>query len=486
MPLCMTDRQAGRIPALPLVAQFAGLLSRELIIVYHTDPAADTQFDLMRRFLLVSLIAICLASAVSAVLMSRFLTQRLLQRDAELTRDFVQNVVEIELGKGFTLGHPQAHRGLVDFLKHVASLPDVARANVYGKDATLLWSSENRLVQGKKYGDNPELSQALRGHLEIESGEVGVKGVAKAEHFYLGKSRMRFVELYIPMRDAGTKAVIGVIEVYRIPNALSQAINAGTALTWMVSTGIGIFLYVVLFWIVRRADQLIRSQQERLIESETMGALGEMASAVAHGVRNPLSSIRSSAELWHDTPGALGAESANDIISEVHRIEQWIRELLTYSHSPDYQKEAVDPSPLVQTCIAGFAREVKRRHVTIEQDLPYGLPQIQANAPLFTQVLNNLVCNALEAMPAQGGSILISGKVTAGRREVAIKISDTGSGIDPEDVAKIFEPFFTTKAKGLGVGLTLVRRIVKRLGGRVHIASVPGKGTAITLFFLTA
>lgn len=460
-------------------------VAKEGISVNRID-TADSQFDLMRRFLLLSLIAICVASVVSAALMSRFLTNRLLQRDAELTRDFVQNVVRIELGRGLSLDHPEAARGLVDFLEHVASLPDVARANVYGKDATLLWSSENRLSRGTKYGDNPELTEALKGQLEIESGEVGAAGSGKAEHFKLGSSRMRFVELYIPMRDAGSSAVIGVVEVYRIPTALTQAINAGTALTWAVSIGIGLFLYLVLFWVARRADQLIRSQQERLIESETLGALGEMASAVAHGIRNPLSSIRSSAELWSETECAAGVESARDIISEVHRIDQWIRELLTYSALPDYHKEAVDPQPLIEACVAGFAREMKRRRITVELALAPGLPKIQANASLLTQVLNNVVCNALEAMPADGGTIVIAGDSTTGRKEVDIRISDTGSGIDPADIEKICQPFFTTKAKGLGVGLTLVRRIVKRFGGRVRIDSTRGQGTVITLGFLVA
>src|SRR5690349_15892024 len=217
-----------------------------------------------------------------------------------------------------------------------------------------------------------------------------------------------------------------------------------------------------------------------------MGALGEMASAVAHGIRNPLSSIRSSAELWQDAPSAVGAESANDITSEVHRIEQWIRELLTYSRLPDYRMEAIDPQPLIEQCVAGFARETKRRQVMIELALQRGLPKIQANAPLLMQVLNNLVCNALEAMPADGGKIVIAGKNKAGHREVDIEISDTGSGIEAGDMGKIYQPFFTTKAKGLGVGLTLVRRIVKRFGGRVHIESTRGKGTVITLAFLTA
>jgi len=454
--------------------------------MYRTDPVAYSQFDLLRRFLLLSLIAICLASAVSAVLMSRFLTNRLLQRDAEVTRDFVQNVMEIELAKGYTLDHPEAAKGLVEFLKHIATLPDVVRANVYGKDATLLWSSENRLGLGKNYGRNPELAGALAGKLEIESGEVDVQRKAKAEHVNLGKAHMRFVEMYIPMLHAGTGAVIGVVEVYRIPTALSQAMNAGTALTWMISIGIGLFLYVVLFWIVQRADLHIRSQQERLIESETMGAVGEMASAIAHGIRNPLSSVRSSAELWQDTPGAAGAGSARDIVAEVDRIDQWIRELLTYSALRDYRKEAIDPQPLIAACVAGFEKEMKQKRVTLELSLPDGLPRIQANASLLMQVLNNLICNALEAMPADGGAIRIAGERCADQRRVAIAISDTGSGIDPAHIDQLYQPFFTTKAKGLGVGLTLVRRIVRRFGGHVQIESTRGKGTVITLGFLAA
>ena len=105
---------------------------------------------------------------------------------------------------------------------------------------------------------------------------------------------------------------------------------------------------------------------------------------------------------------------------------------------------------------------------------------------MLMQVLNNLICNALEAMPPTGGSIAIVGSSKAGAKEVAIRISDTGAGIDPADLGKIYQPFFTTKAKGLGVGLTLVRRIVRRFGGHVHIESTRGKGTAITLALLTA
>jgi signal transduction histidine kinase len=449
------------------------------------ETATDSQFDLMRRFLLLSLIAICIASVVSAALMSRFLTDRLLRRDAELTGDFVQNAMHAELAKGHSLDRPEAVERLAGFLRNVAAMPDVARANLYGTDSTLLWSSENRL-QGRRFANNPELAEALEGHLAIESGEVQDRPTKKAEHDYLGTSRMRFVELYIPLRSAGGSSVIGVVELYRLPVALTRAIDAGAALTWMISIGIGLFLYAVLFWIVRRADRLIRFQQQRLIESETMSALGEMASAVAHGIRNPLASIRSSAELWQEAPQAAGAEAANDIISEVHRIECWIRELLTYSTPPDYRKEATAPGPVIARSLESFARELKRRKVSVELSLPPGLPQVQANAALLAQALNNLISNALEAMPAGGGTIAIACSSKPGARQVGIEVRDTGSGIAPENLGRVCQPFYTTKANGLGVGLTLVRRIARRFGGDLHIDSVPGGGTAVTLVFPVA
>jgi signal transduction histidine kinase len=450
-----------------------------------TDILSGKRFDLMRRFLLTSFLCVAATSIVTGALLSRFLTERMLERDAAVTQDFVQSIVRIELAKGYSLDKPAVGGELLEFFRHMASMPDVVRANVYAGDKTLVWSSDPQLATGRKYGNNPELDEALEGHLETETGIVGAPENAKDEHRALGRQRMRFVETYVPLR-ASTGAVIGVAEVYRVPDALSRTIDAANRLTWMIAIGAGLFLYAALYWIVRRADQVIRAQQERLVESETMGALGEMASAVAHGVRNPLSSIRSSAELWQDSPGAPGVESAGDIIAEVHRIEQWIRELLTFSQPHEGGAEAVDAGALIDQCIAGFAREARRRQVTLGAALPAPLPPIRANAALFSQALNNLVANALEAMPPQGGSVTIEASAEPGRKTVAIRVADTGVGIAPEDMQRIYQPFFTTKARGLGVGLTLVRRIVRRFGGAVDIESSAGRGTVITLTLPTA
>jgi two-component system, NtrC family, sensor histidine kinase HydH len=445
---------------------------------------SGNNFNLTRRFLVLSLISIGLASILSSALLSRFLTQRMMQREADVMMEFVQSVVQIELAKGYSLDQPAASTEMLEFFTHVATMPDVVRANVYAKDKTLLWSSDHKLGEGKKLGNNPELDEALEGHLEIESGVIGKEDRPKDEHLSLGQSEMKFVEIYMPVRDPKSRSVVGVVEVYRIPNALFEAINAGIRLIWMIALVSGLLLYVTLFWIVRRADQLIRCQQEQLVESQTMGAVGEMASAVAHGIRNPLASIRSSAELWHDSVGDAGVESAGDIIAEVDRVEKWIRELLTYSQPQDYLAEAVDLNAVVAYSMDGFSREAERRGVRIQSLLSADLPRVQANAALLNQVFNNLIANALEAMSNEGGRITLDARVTS--KHVVVSISDTGHGIAPAHLEKICTAFFTTKPKGLGVGLTLVRRIVKRFGGSMHLESTYGKGATITLNFLSA
>jgi signal transduction histidine kinase len=450
------------------------------------QPGDGRRFNLSRSFLAVSLLSICLASAVSGTLLSQFLTDRMLARDADVTRDFVQSVVQIELAKGYGLDHPAARTNLLEFFKHIGAMPDVVRANVYARDKTLLWSSDDQLLPGKRLGANPELDEALEGHVEIETGVVGEEDRPKDEHFSLGASKMHFVETYIPIRELKSRAIVGVVEYYRTPNALFEAIHAGQRLIWLIALGAGIFLYLTLFWMVRRADQVIRFQQMRLIESETMGAVGEMASAVAHGVRNPLASIRSSAELLQDEVTNLAAESAADIISEVDRMEKWVRELLTYSQPQDYKPEAVDLAAVILQSTGGYAREARRRKVALDTALPLALPKIRGNAALLIQVCNNLVSNALEAMPDHGGEVKVSAAAESGGQQVVVVIRDTGAGIAAADIDRILQPFFTTKPKGLGVGLTLANRIVKRFGGALHIASKPGQGTTVTLTFLTA
>jgi two-component system sensor histidine kinase HydH len=441
-------------------------------------------FNLSRSFLLLSLVTIALVSFVSSIMLSRFLTDRMLQQDAEIMMGFVQGVVKVEDATGYFLRQRADDKGLEDFFTHIASMPDVVRANVYAQDKTILWSSGRDLI-GKKFDSNPDLDHALAGELEIESGIVGEETQPKPEHILLGQSHMRFVEIYLPVRGPDRSTIIGVVEVYRIPNTLFAAIRAGHRMIWAIAFLGGLFLFVTLFWTVRRADQLIRNQQERLVESETLVALGEMSSAVAHGIRNPLASIRSSAELWHDIGGAHDRESAQDIIFEVDRLEKWVRDLLTYSQPHDEQLEAVELEKVLRESFNHFERETSKRGVTVHLQLGEQLPRIKGNSALLGQVFNNLIANALEAMHS-GGEIRVHGKLAHNGGHIELRISDNGEGIPADQLERVFDAFYTTKKKGLGVGLALGRRIVKRFGGSMGIESRHGEGTAVTLNLLLA
>jgi two-component system sensor histidine kinase HydH len=453
-------------------------------VATRTDTPVSKPFNLSRRFFYLSLITIGLVSVVSSVLLSRFLTHRMLQQDAEMAMGFVQSVVKVQGARGYFLGEQAADSNLIEFFNHIATLPDVARANVFAQNKTILWSSDRKLI-GQKFENNPDLEKALTGKMEIEIGFVGEETGRKPEHISLGGSDMRFVEIYIPIMDPAGNTIIGVVEIYRIPSALFEVINSGHQIIWTSAVLAGLFLFATLFGMVRRADQLIRSQQEQLVESETLAALGEVASAIAHGIRNPLASIRSSAELWNEVRDADGRESAKDIISEVDRLEKWVRELLTYSQPDQGEVEAVELMPIVQETIQHFARETARRGITIEVWLGEQLPRVKGDPSLLVQVLNNLIVNALEAMQ-NGGRITVQGRIAASFGHVELSVSDTGAGIPPEHIDKVGNAFYTTKQTGLGVGLALAQRIMKRFGGTMGVESRHGHGTTVTLNLLPA
>lgn len=453
-----------------------------------TKPRAAT-FNLIRWFSVLSFASIALGSVLFSVLLSRFVEREMLEREGAVTMEVLQTVYESENAQGFFLQPfgsitPTENNKLTDFFFHIGNLPDVLRANVYGRDRTLLWSTEPRLVE-KRFDRNEELEEALTGKIAIETGITGREQNPKQEHKFLTDRPVNFVEFYFPLKDSSTGAVVGVVEIYRIPHRLFAMIATGTRLIWTSAILGGLFLFLVLFWVVHRGDRIIRSQQDRLVESETMAALGEMASAVAHGIRNPLASIRTSAELSLCEQGSACGGCSQDIINEVDRLEHWIRDLLTYSQPQGGDLGAVSLPEVARRSLENFTREAERRGITVEVDLPPSLPPVQASEALLGQVLNGLMANAVEAMP-RGGQLRVGGEVEPRARRVKVSVTDTGVGIPPEKLEKVFAPFYTTKPQGMGVGLSLARRILRRFGGDITICSQQNRGTTVNLHLLMA
>jgi signal transduction histidine kinase len=439
-----------------------------------------TKFEFKQNFAILSLLCIVIIGSASAFLMLRFLTSHILERDAVLTMDFIQSEVDIGGVDLFSLPRPAQHDGIAELVAPIAYAADVLRATVHASDGTVAWSTDPNLI-GKYFSDNPDLERALAGELVFNFVERDES--EKEEHDYFPIDVTAFVESYFPIFDPTGAEVIGVVEVYRAPSVLIDAVKSVRWTVWGAVATAGLLLYFSLFWIVHRANALMNYQQERLAESETVAAIGEMTSAVAHGVRNPLASIRSSAELGleEDDP-VISKEIAQDIIAEADRMENWLRELIRFAHPNHEEFVRVDLSDLIRSCVAGFANAMKKRGVQLDLSVGDPVCPIRGDAALLDQLLNNVISNALEAMP-NGGRLAIGLRTTRNEKAVEIIVSDSGHGIPKTQLKQVFKPFMTTKKGGFGLGLLLVKRICERHNGTIDLSSDVGRGTSVFLRF---
>lgn len=443
---------------------------------------ARAPFNLSRWFAAVSLASIAALAAVAGVSLNWFVATRMVAQEAALTREFVESllIVEAPLRHYIESPSPALEAQMAESFEHIDRLPGVLRANIYGRDQRVIWSSNRELI-GPRLGRNAELERALRGELVANREQPDADHLGKHEHQALEDGHGVFVEIYVPVLSSTGNAVIGAIEFYKRPDALSRAL---AQLRWYIAGGAalaGLMLHLALFGLVRRADRTIQTQQHELVGQATLAALGEMSAAVAHGIRNPLASIRSSAELIPGASVERAQESVADIIAQSDRLEAWVRELLAYTQPLDPASAAVDVKALLQGCANECARELQRRGIELRTELPRDLAAARGDRPLLAQVLRSLLANAMEAL-GEGGRITLRGR-SAGAfgHRVAIEVCDSGPGLSRDQLARVGRPYFTTKPQGLGVGLALARRVIERCGGSMEIESAPGEGTVVRL-----
>jgi two-component system, NtrC family, sensor histidine kinase HydH len=217
-----------------------------------------------------------------------------------------------------------------------------------------------------------------------------------------------------------------------------------------------------------------------LVDAQTMAVIGELTSSVAHNIRNPLSSIRSSAELSLELSQEDCSEQARDIIREVDRISGRITELLRLSGKDQFTVDKVDIEALLQSCVTDHAETFQQRMQTLTLECAGEGFYANTDAALLRQVFHSLLSNASEAM-ANGGTCRVSLAEDSGGR-LKISFADNGEGVPSAAAAELFRPFFTTKPKGLGLGLPFAKRIVERFGGSIELESLAGQGATVNVY----
>jgi signal transduction histidine kinase len=230
------------------------------------------------------------------------------------------------------------------------------------------------------------------------------------------------------------------------------------------------------------AKNNLRAAEAAVRRSERLAALGQLTAGLAHELRNPLGTMRASAEMLSNSippENEVGRELAGFISSEVDRTNSLITRFLEFARPVRLRLQNTDLTQVVDAAINELARRNPPLPVSVHRNYSLDTPQIPADVELIGRVVYNLLVNAAQATPP-GGTVTVKTRAVDGFAELSV--IDRGSGIERKHLESIFNPFFTTKPDGVGLGLAIVSKIVDEHGGRVSVDSEPGAGSVFRVY----
>ncbi len=229
-----------------------------------------------------------------------------------------------------------------------------------------------------------------------------------------------------------------------------------------------------------------KALQQQLIHTEKMAAIGELLGTVAHGMRNPLSSIRAVAQTTMDDlePHSESRIALRNILLETDRLDLRIKEFLSFYKPFEPELKIHNINEVITESLNMVAEKMKRRDIDIDLQLDWNIPEILLDFAQIEQVLLNLYGNSLSAIGHKGTLTVITRlKEDENGEKVVVALEDTGPGIAPDVRERIFQPFFTTREHGTGMGLSVSRRIIEAHWGKMWAEEAPGGGARL-IFWL--
>lgn len=233
-------------------------------------------------------------------------------------------------------------------------------------------------------------------------------------------------------------------------------------------------------------DTEIRTRGEENAEAEQMNLLSYMAAAVAHEIGNPLNSLGLNLQLLKRKLTKLPERERTALeplletsLGETRRLDTLLRQFLQSMRPTTLRRGSVQLNELIRRVLDVLDPEIAPRGIAVHLDLAEKLPELSGDEAQLFQALYNLIRNAYQSIPGNEGGLYI--QTAANDCDVRVVISDTGTGISPEVMGSLYEPFRTTKKKGNGLGLLIVRRIIKDHGGSLGFAGKAGVGTTVTI-----
>jgi len=391
--------------------------------------------------------------------------EKLIERLGRIGPEDVQNYfLRLAQEKGFLETVFNAiHEGIIvtDSKGRVTYLNDAA-CKLFGLEAAdAIGKRLDERVRGLDWGSLTQSGEPLSRDMEI---------------FY---PENRFINFYIvPLMIEHREAVAGVVDSGRVEPKRDARGRPGSTIPASIAGQVGHVM------ILRDITESRRTAQQA-IESERLNALTLLAASVAHEIGNPLNSLhihlqlmeRKAQELDHDAKAEL-QQSIDVAHSEVRRLDSIVTQFLRAIRPSHPRLHPENVNTIVEEAVRFFTPEIQDRDMVVEQELRADLPLLQLDREQMKQAFYNVIKNSLEAM-RRHGTLRI--RTDLDDTYVIVSFTDTGGGMSAENLSRVFEPYFTTKPSGTGLGLLIVRRIVREHGGELSIESGQDKGLTLTI-----
>jgi len=239
----------------------------------------------------------------------------------------------------------------------------------------------------------------------------------------------------------------------------------------------------------KRLEEEVEQRNRELARSQALAAMGQMASMIAHDLRNPLSSVKMTLQILGKKPGVEENEEVRELrqisLEQIRYMEEILSDMLTYSRPDALKLEWITIDKVIDVAINISRRRIEEYGVTLNTHYHPGLPTLLGDATKLRQVFSNLISNALQATPQgqDAPQVSISVMVELGHAGTGIRVDicDNGCGINEADRQRIFEPFFTTRAKGTGLGMAIVKRILEQHHAEIEIQPREPQGTCVVV-----
>ncbi|MBF0289744.1 MAG: hypothetical protein HQM14_18175 [SAR324 cluster bacterium] len=453
-------------------------------------------FNLVLTFSLASLIAITALMVGLSWLLGNRLESRLLARDQVLIHAAIQQEVGEELDEGMSFEtiyqDPEARDHI---LEEILLIPGTKGVEILDTSGKVLWSTDSEKIGTER---NTELlAQVLEGKSAIEFKDE--------DHTALSSSEEKSADwkadtgLYVPI--VHQQEILGIFEIHRNNSQLRKQVKTLQTEVYWFCAAFGTGLYLLLMCIIIPAARIIRSQhsqlsstaeslksvneelrrtQKELLQKERLSAIGEVCGAVAHGLKNPISSVRSAVQLL----GTLSLstdkreEITEDILIEVDRLAKRLNDLLNFIRPFDLNAQSAHLADIVTSAAASLKWKAEEEGIQLQTDLPGTIEPVSIDRSLMEEAVLIVLGNAMDAS-SPGQTVQCRLLSTKGRQTIVIQ--DEGNGIAPDVLPRVFECFFTTRSQGVGLGLALCKKIIELHQGKVTMESQEGKGTVVYL-----